>query len=428
MTVITGQKGLPAFPGYGVLGDPVVCYDSVGNAYYVQLYQNGVTYGVVVNKSTDGGMTWFGSYNVENTNAGLSDKEWIVADQTGGPNRNNVYVGWRQFGSSGMRFVRSTNGGVNWSSPLTIDGSQGAYVSVGPNGGIQGGSVYFACLNGGSLSVNRSTDGGATFSAQVTAVSPSPPGVSCAGRNTVKNCIRTDLFPRMAVDNGYSSSRGNVYLVYAGNPAGPDLCDIYLVRSTDYGITWSAPIRVNDDATTTDQWMPAISVDRNGRVYVCWYDSRVDPANNIMTMLYGAVSTNGGVSFTQNFPISNTAFNPNNMAVGQPGGENYIGDYIGITAIGNTSYAVWMDGRNNSLGSYVGFYPDFGLTASPQASFLNNNDSANITVKIPAVKGPYIGATRFTAALELTVTGNNKYIVPKQGFAYFVSRLSHNKS
>ncbi len=204
----------------------------------------------------------------------------------------------------------------------------------------------------------------------------------------------------MAVDNGYTASRGNVYIVYAGNPAGPDLCDIYLVRSTDYGLTWSSPIRVNDDATTTDQWMPSVSVDRNGRVYVSWYDSRIDPANNLMTLLYGAVSTNGGTSFTANYPISNVPFNPNNMAVGQPGGEKYIGDYIGISAIGNTSYAVWMDGRNNSLGSYVGYFPDFALTASPQSNYLNNNDSAFITIKVPAVKGPYIGATKFTAALD----------------------------
>ena len=393
-------KNIPAFPGFGILGDPVICYDSLGTAYYVQLYQNGATYGVVVVKSTNKGVSWSGPFNVAATTAGLSDKEWIVADQTGGPYKNNVYTGWRQFGSTGMRFCRSTNGGVNWSSPLTIAGDQGAYVCVGPNGNVSGGSVYFACLSGSSIAVNRSTDGGLTFSNQVTAAAPSAPGVSCFGRNTVKNCIRTDAFPRMAVDNGFTSSRGNVYVVYAHNPPGPDLCDIMLVRSTDYGISWSTPLRVNDDATTTDQWMPSVSVDRNGKVYVCWYDSRNDPGNNLMTELYGAISTNGGLSFISNTAISNVPMNPNNMAVGQPGGHRYMGDYIGISAMGNTSYSVWMDARNNTLGSYTGYYPDFALTVNPASKNLVNNDSANFTVKIPALKGPFTGSVKFTASLD----------------------------
>jgi hypothetical protein len=397
---INWTRHITSFPGFNVLGDPVMCYDSLGTAYYVQLYQNGSTYGITIVKSTNKGVTWSGAYNVASTNVGLSDKEWVAADQTAGPNSNNVYVGWRQFGSGGMRFVRSTNGGVSWSEPDTIPGSQGAYISVGPNGSIQGGSVYFACQSGNYMVVNRSTDGGQTFSAQVVATTTSPPGVSCANRRTVKNCIRMDAFPRMAADNGYTSTRGYVYIAYCSNPPGPDNCDIYVVRSTDYGATWSNPVRVNDDATNTDQWMPSISVDRNGRVYVCWYDSRIDPVNNIMTLLYGSVSTDGGQTFTTNYPISNVPFNPNNMAVGQPGGEKYMGDYIGISAIGNTSYSVWMDGRNNSLGSYVGFFPDYALTVSPSYENLINADTAYFTVKVPAVKGPYTGSTRFTATLD----------------------------
>jgi hypothetical protein len=393
-------RNSPLFPGFSTLGDPVMCFDSVGYCYYMQLYQNGNTYGLVIEKSTNKGISWIGPYGVSATNSGLSDKEWITADQTGGPYSNYLYAGWRQFGSSGMRFVRSTNGGVNWSTPLTFQGSQGAYVSVGPNGSVQGGSVYFACLFGGAETVYRSTDGGQTFSAAVTATFVLGPGVICAGRNTVKNCIRTDAFPRMAADNSFTSTRGYVYIAYADNPTGPDNADIFLVRSTNYGQTWSAPVRVNDDNTTTDQWMPSISVDKSGKIFLCWYDSRVDPGNNLLTNLYGTTSTDGGLTFTPNYPISNVPFNPNNMAVGQPGGENYIGDYIGISAIGNTSYSAWMDGRNNNLGSYVGFYPDFAMITDIGSRNMVNNDSAVITVKIPSVKGPFNDRVKFTATLD----------------------------
>jgi hypothetical protein len=394
-------RNSPIFAGYSVLGDPVMTYDSIGNCIYAQLYQNGSTYGIAVMKTTNKGVNWVGPYNVWNTTVGLADKEWICADQTGGPYSNNVYVVWRQFGAAGMRFTRSTDGGVTWSAPHTYSGGQGAFVTVGPNGNTQGGSVYTASTSGGSIVVNRSTDGGITFSTQVIAAIVNQPGVPCAGRRTVKDCIRMNDFPHMAADNGYTSTRGNVYLVYCGNPSGPDNCDIYLTRSTDYGQTWSPDLRVNDDNTTTDQWMPTVSVDKNsGRVYVTWYDSRVDPANNLMTRIYSAVSTNGGVSFEPNQNVSDISFNPNSMAVGQPGGEKYIGDYMGNSAIRNTAYHVWMDGRNNNLGSYVGYYPDYAMNVNPSLRNLVNGDSTTFSVSVPSIKGPFPERVRFSATFD----------------------------
>jgi hypothetical protein len=74
------------------LGDPVVTFDSIGNCYYAQLYQNGGTYGICVAKSTNKGVSFTATYNVASTSVGLSDKEWITADMTNGPNSNNLYV------------------------------------------------------------------------------------------------------------------------------------------------------------------------------------------------------------------------------------------------------------------------------------------------------------------------------------------------
>ncbi len=401
----TWVKSPPGFVGFSILGDPVMTYDSLGNIYYAQLYQNGATYGVVVNSSTDKGLSWVGAVGVYSTTVGLCDKEWITADQTGGPYSNNVYIGWRQFGSSGMRFSRSTNHGASWDSPTSLVGSQGAYVAVGPNGSVQGGSLYYASLNGSQILVTRSTDGGATFGPQLTAATVSGPGVPCAGRNTVKNCIRIDPFPRMAADNSYSSSRGNVYVAWCNNPAGVDNADIMVVRSTDFGQTWGTPVRVNDDPTgiLVDQFMPTISCDNvTGKVYVAWYDSRVDPANNILTRIYGAVSSDGGQTFSVNANVSDVSFNPNTMVSPQPGGENYIGDYFGISAIKNTntSFVVWMDGRNSNLASFAGYFPDYAMNVSPSVRYILNNDSTTYTVKIPAIKGPFTGRVRFTASLD----------------------------
>jgi hypothetical protein len=402
-------KGYPNFPGYSVIGDPVVTYDSLGNVYYLQMYQNGSEYGAAVGKSTDKGVTWSMFSRAYSSTAGLGDKPWITAVQSGGPYSNYLFVGWRQFGSTGMRVVRSTDGGQTWSSPITLSGDQGAYVAAGPNGNIPGGYIYFACTSGGSIILYRSSDGGLTWSYVSTPSSMAGPGVICYGRYTVKNCIRTDNFPRMAVDNSWTSTRGTVYIAFAANPAGPDNADIFVVKSTNYGLNWSSAIRVNDDATTTDQWMPAITVDsRTGRVYVFWYDSRNDPSGNLLTEMWCGTSTNGGNTFINN-KVSDVQFNPNNMAVGQGQNQaNYIGDYIGNSSIGKTAINVWTDARFNNMGSFVAYSPDFAMLANPNSAFLHSgNDSATFTIKVPAIRGPFDDNVRFTSTLDTLPTSGS---------------------
>jgi len=395
------------------IGDPVLTFDSTGNLFYVQLYQIGSLFGIYVAKSTNKGASFSAPVSVWSSTVGLSDKEWIAADQTGGPYSNNLYIGWRQFGSTGMRVVRSTNGGATWSIPDTLAGDQGAYVAIGANGSIQGGNVYFGCIFGSSLRVYKSTNGGASFNSGISAVTGiSAPGTVCSNRNTVKNCIRTDYMPRMAADNSYTSSRGNVYVVYAANPPGPDLADVFLARSTDNGATWSAPLRMNDDATTTDQWMPAVTVDKvTGKVFVMWYDSRNDPSGNLLTELWGTHSTNGGVSFVPNYKISNAQMNPNLMAVGQPDGANYMGDYIGNASVtGSTSINSFMDARFNGFGSFISYGPDFAMVSNATQKYLNNNDSAVFTVSVPSVRGGFNERVKFVLSLDtLPVSGSIQF-------------------
>ena len=50
-----------------------------------------------------------------------------------------------------------------------------------------------------------------------------------------------------------------------------------LIRSTDKGRTWSAPVKVNDTpAGAQAAFLPTVKVDTNGRVGVLYYDLRDD--------------------------------------------------------------------------------------------------------------------------------------------------------
>ncbi|MBS1514311.1 MAG: T9SS type A sorting domain-containing protein [Bacteroidetes bacterium] len=372
-------------------GDPVFAFDSLGNAYYTVLNN-----GVRVWRSTNGGLNWTNLGNAFTNSS--ADKQWVECDQTAGPYSNYVYLTYTDFSvtPSAIRFYRSTNNGTSWSSPIQLSNSnsQGSNIAVGPDGRV------VVCWSQGGATSKYSTDGGATFSSQVQAASFTEPGVynSTFGRYVLKGDIRVNGFPQIACDLSNGPYRGRYYINYSANPLGPDNADIFVVKSTDKGVTWNnlSPVRVNDDATTNDQWMSDISVDNQGRVWVFWYDSRNDGANNL-TEAYGAVSTDGGETF-QNFKISNQSFNPGSVKQSQGSGQAYyIGDYHSIA--GKTiTMPFWMDGRSNTLDDYSAYLPDYGISFSKPADSINVNGTRQNRLRAPAM-GPMAGPINFTATV-----------------------------
>jgi hypothetical protein len=348
--------GLLPTSAIGDAGDPVLARDNTtGRIYFSTLGFSGAET-IQVFRSTDNGVSWLAPVN--GTPGGSDeDKQWITVDNFPGAGNGNVYLVSRRFGGpgpgQGIYHFRSTDHGATFGptgGTLIVSGSQGAFVTVSPDH-----SVHAFWYAGSTLQVRRSTDQGVTFSAPFTVASGLTGGINgdlgLTGRRNglaTFSLFRTNEFPHAAVN----PVSGNIYVTYNNNPAGVDKADVFLTQSTDGGVTWSVPARVNDDATTTDQWMPTVVVSTAGdKLGVFYYSRQQDPANNNLFKRYGRIATisGGTVTFAPSFAVSDTASLPEfgrDLAVA----PTYMGDYDQVVATADAFHVIWSDNRDDLPG------------------------------------------------------------------------------
>jgi hypothetical protein len=351
-------------PGGLVLGDPSAAANLAGHFFIANLAFDpalplGFNQTIGISRSTDGGLTFAPPVYIPN--AGLTpfafpDKEMLTVDTTRGAYSGNIYVTYTAFQNIGspipgfpIAFSRSTDGGLSFSPPIILSNpgelNQGSEPVVGPDGTIYV-AWYRIAFGPPAILVAKSTDGGLSFGPPVVAAFVSPIGF---GGGTLKGNFRVNSFPRIDVNR----EGGGVIVVFNSNPpAFDDGADVYAVVSNDKGVTWSTPMRLNDDRTTTDQFFPDVATNARGDIRVIWYDTRNSPSlTNVMIDVYSAVSTNKGVSFSSNERITDRSFPP---AVGFDPITNrvYMGDYIDIkaalspTGLLNRMLLDWGDNRN----------------------------------------------------------------------------------
>ena len=380
-----GEDELPDIGFY--TSDPAVAFDgnNVGNpngysnGYFNYLEFVGLTYQLKVKKSTDGGATW--SASVQIPSAGDADKNHMTSDPTGGLYANNLYVGYTDFAffpGSPIKVSRSTNGGTSFTTPVNISlgttslFSQGANLAVGPTGDVYSVWAIYDDWDGGqtdeeAIGFAKSTNGGATWQSPVRILEIQGIRSWWTHKNSEGNPIRVNGFPVMAVDRSGGLFHGHIYVVWANKGAGSDLADIHMSKSTNGGTTWSAPIRVNNDNTTYDQWMPWITVSPLGRITVTFYDSRSDisPPVNQLTETWIAQSTNGGQTF-ENLRVGDVAFMP--VAIPNTA-SGYMGDYLGVTSKAGAAYSCWADNRTGPYQLFVDIHDSYSADLLNVASW-----------------------------------------------------------
>lgn len=377
--------------GTSLAGDPVVTYDSIGNLYYINMF--GSVSGIKVIKSTDNGATW----GTPVTGCLGEDKCWIACDQTSGPYANYVYVCMTNNVSNGVgAFARSIDHGSTFTTTFSPNTQNlpGMMVCVGPNGNIQGGSVY-AVTNSGSATAStytfyRSTNGGQSFTLMSSQQFSGYVGTYVNSRNSVEG-MRTRPYPFIAADNSYGPHRGRFYNIYASNdpPGNGNKPDIWVRYSDNAGSTWSAAIRVNDDPNpqSHNQWQPAPWCDKEtGRLYVQWMDTRDCPTND-SALIYASYSDDGGVTWAANQAISNKKMKIFCPSCGGGGTPEYQGDYNGIVSNKKVSMAGWTDFRDGTFMSTTAYFPDFAMALDHSSDTLFSPiDSTTFQVMIPAIK------------------------------------------
>jgi hypothetical protein len=334
---------------YGVWGDPCIIVDTAGTFYYFHLSNppqgNWIDrivcqrYDTVVSAWTPG--TYMG---LNGTKA--QDKEWAVVD----PRNNNIYVTWTQFDdygssdpndSSMIMFSRSFNRGDTWSPALRINKVagdcidsdntvEGAVPTVGPNG-----QIYVSWSGPLGIMFDRSLDEGVTWLEEDIFVSDQPGGWDYS----IPGIMRCNGLPITCCDISNGPYRGNIYVNWTDQRNGPTDTDVWFVKSSNGGDTWSLPLRVNDDPPGKHQFFTWMTIDQvTGWIYIVYYDRR--NYNDNQTDVWMAVSKDGGDSFF-NFRISESPFVPVSSV--------FFGDYNNISAHNNVVRPIWTRLHNSQL-------------------------------------------------------------------------------
>jgi len=279
----------------------------------------------------------------------FDDKEMMAVDNNpSSPYYGRFYIGWLDIGSNLLRLVYSDNG-ASWSAPvlLSTGNAQGAWPAVSPNG-----DVYVAWLLGTvhylpiSIQVARSIDGGNSFSAvtppMAGQVYPYDDGsTSFCGYAALNGLIRYLPMPEIAVGPDRC-----LHVVYSYDPDGHnvgDVSNVYYRRSCNDGASWDAERRLNDDATTTDQFFPALTVNASNVVAASWYDRRLDPAGNWYFDRYMALSLDGGANWLSNQRVSDVS---SPVWVDNLSAPCYHGDYDQMASTPGAIYVLWSDDRD----------------------------------------------------------------------------------
>ncbi len=440
-----GSYGRPA--GTSILlnheSDPIALFDRDGNIYTSALAFEPVAAGdpsavVISRRNPDGTLVLTHLIGLENDAALFNDKNWLAVERDRPPDRTTVIASWRLFTDRGETrapeggwIAVSGDGTRTFSAPIRLPvpafeaaESQFYQPLLGRDPNTNHRMLYVILRTqsaNGTIAMHlvKADLDGAESTVDLAARLGNPSawtflasrlsGLTAYGSFGYDGSFRFSSYFAPAVD----PATGHLFAVVGALDPVSRRSRALISRSTDAGITWSAPVPL-DDPGRGQQLMPAVAA-RDGRVFAVWYDSRNDlefaPFSVIRGVDVYAAVLDGSLKvqridrltpevqradrpvFTRSRPagissqgserphdfdpkaarpdaVRATAVNPNCAA------ERYgfIGDYIGIAANADGAWAAWTDLRD---------IRDIGDICAAGHSCAGNRNQNIHAVKIP---------------------------------------------
>jgi len=364
LTAANGQS-----PFLNTLGDPVILYNKPSATWFTVWLDGGCGgQGLGGYKSTtpwDPSPASWTHYNCVHSGA-EDDRQSGWSDMNpSSPFYGRMYVSWNDFARGQNIFVRySTDNGNTWADERQITNGGTFIRNVQITGDLVTGDVYIAGMdeNGGngctsgcgttrSNKIYRSTDGGNTWTNPYT-------GSTFVGpcRGSVGYFCTMYSSPAYWRHMGWgepAAFNGVVHYVYAArNTSNGDPADVFYIRSTDQGQTFTAPFQLNSDTDPLKaQWEPSLSVSPSGTIFAVWYDERdgggastcIAGSNSPCYRMYARRSNDNGVTWLSDDTFSDVV----SPLPAQPGS-----DYDYASALATKHLSSWVDGRVPINGTY----------------------------------------------------------------------------
>jgi hypothetical protein len=365
-------------PDYPRTTDPWVSYDAAGRLYQIALSIDSAALGlsaVLASTSTDDGATWSTPKTIQRDEnpINFNDKESITGDWT---RPGNAYAVWirgaipgdnrsersvqRSFAFRGQpMFSRTTDGGETWSTPISMTRNQNVFaqgnqIAVLPDGTLVN---VFAILFKGSgiqppqanqvfMAVTRSTDGGRSWH-KIEKIAPIRTALLTDPDNpnptSLDQTVRADDYlPDIAVDH----ETGAIYVVWADGLGTPNN-NVVITKSTDGGRRWT-PLKAIDQTPGPHAFNQTVQVAGDGTVAVLYYDFRNNTAApDLPTDIWLTQSTDGGATWAEQHVTG-----PFDMKLAPNARGFFLGDYMGLEAIGSDLLAFFATTQGDSANVY----------------------------------------------------------------------------
>jgi hypothetical protein len=343
--------------------DPWVTFAANGDLYSASLVVTQATdteperRGMLVHKSTDGGLNWGDPITVAETMAdSFEDKESLTADPV---DECFVYLSWTRLrppDGGDLLFSRTTDCGATWSEPSILYSNNPAgsdvQIAVLPDGVLVAVFVEF-----GSVLIERpvfammSGDRGETWTESPLTIATAKrlyPVVPDGGE-----AIRSGVHD-IAVDR----SIGTLHLVWEQWIGDTPPTQIAYASSSDGGITWSAAVRIDrtppaDTFEREQAFLPSVEVSSDGTIGITYYnfqndtpgDARSDTDVWFIHCHPDDGDCNDPAQWSEAIRLTTESFDYQLAPTAKPAASPlnqgfFLGDYVGLAAAGSDFFAL----------------------------------------------------------------------------------------